>query len=94
MGRIIFFVLLAVLIWLAWTIQRRQKNFQNKMSERMREMEERQGIRPSEKIETQTTQCEYCGVYFPQSEAIKDEAGHKYCSGVCRDRARRHAQNH
>lgn len=90
MGRILFFILLAVLIWIAWTIQRRQRNFQRRMSERLREVEERQGIRPAQKIETQTTQCEYCGVYFPQSEAIRDEEGHIYCSEICRDRAHRH----
>mgnify|MGYP000038345874 CR=1 FL=1 len=90
MGRILFFVLLAALIWIAWTFQRRQRIRERQMSERLRELEKQQESRSggASKEETAMAQCEHCGVYFPKSEAVVAD-GHVFCSEVCRQRAGR-----
>ncbi len=88
MGRLLFFVLLALLIWIAWTIQRRQKAYHRRTEARLRRMEERQGIHPEQELEMSTLECEQCGIYFPKSEAVHRN-GHVYCSEVCAERAER-----
>ncbi len=87
MGRILFFVLLAVAIWVAWTLGRRTRLNESEREElnRLRAQNHpkyRQDV--SLASETTMVQCQHCGVYFPKSEAVL-RGSHIFCSTRCRD---------
>ena len=88
MGRIFFFVIVALLIWIAWTFQRKQRIIER----RMQDLERREAEERSEnggalaKEQTEMAQCEHCGIFFPASEAVKVR-GHVFCSDICKRRA-------
>ena len=79
MGRILFFVALAVAMWVAWTLSRRRNSLDNE------ERRELKRLRAKER-EAQG-KCDHCGLYFPKREAVLSKE-RVYCSKRCRDAAR------
>lgn len=61
MGRLLFFLLLALLVYLA------VKSFSRPAKKQARRGTERM------------VHCEHCGLYLPESEAVRAD-GHTYCS--------------
>ena len=79
MGRILFFVALAVAMWVAWTLSRRRNSLDNEDREAQGKSRE-----PSGEV---MVKCDHCGLYFPKREAVLSKE-RVYCSKRCRDAAR------
>ncbi len=79
MGRILFWVILAVVIYAAFVFARKSR------SARIAR-EERGGARES-KFPAPMIECPECGTYFPEDEAVLGD-GKAYCSERCRKKAR------
>lgn len=86
MGRILFFLLLAVVIGVAWSLSRRRNKLDNK--ERLElELLRRERRREDERREAageQMVRCAHCGVYVPLGDALRRGEAF-YCSSECRD---------
>ena len=83
MGRIIFFLVLIIVMAVAWAISRRRNSLSNE------ERVELEAFRKAEKaLGEPMEKCEHCGVFFPRREAVR-AGGHVYCSERCRDAAER-----
>lgn len=94
MGRILFFVVLLLALWIAWTISRRNRMNERDRAElrRLRRKERDGRMGESQAVTDPNTtmiRCEQCGVYFPESEAIRDQHGHRFCSETCQERFER-----
>ena len=86
MGRILFFVLLALGIAVAWSLSRRRNKLDNR--ERLElELLRRERRRDEERRAAAGEQmvcCAHCGVYVPAGDALR-RGEHVYCSPKCRD---------
>ena len=78
MGRIFFFIALAVLIYLGIVLARRRR-IQNVARRTRREQEGGQAL--------PMIRCPVCGTHFPADEAVMGK-GVRYCSEKCRDKVR------
>ena len=88
MGRIIFFLVLIIVMAVAWAISRRRNSLSNEERvelEAFRKAEKARGKRSAKAL---GEKCEHCGVFFPRREAVR-AGGHVYCSERCRDAAER-----
>ena len=86
MGRILFFVLLALGIAVAWSLSRRRNKLDNR--ERLElELLRRERRRDEERRAAageQMVRCAHCGVYVPAGDALR-RGEHVCCSPKCRD---------
>ena len=87
MGRILFFVGLAVLMWVAWAISRRNNKLDNEERRELRRLrrEKAEGEKRAERTRAlgeTMVKCARCGTYFPKSEGDR-----LYCSVACRDKS-------
>ena len=79
MGRILFFVFLAFLVWLAVrTLGGSRKN---------RDADRPAEAAPSERRVETVRQCAWCGVHVPTGEALSLPDGRIYCGAAHRDAA-------
>ena len=83
MPRILFFVLLVFLVWLAvrWLGGLRKPGAPDAA------VRGRAGPQPQQEIETMR-QCAWCGAHVPAGDALSLPDGRVYCSAVHRDAAR------
>ena len=91
MGRIIFFLVLIIVMAVAWAISRRRNSLSNEERvelEAFRKAEKARGKRSAKALGEPMEKCEHCGVFFPRREAVR-AGGHVYCSERCRDAAER-----
>lgn len=79
MGRILFWVILAVALFAAITFARGRRSSQ--VSAQKREESKKS------KFPTAMIECPECGAYFPEDEAVLGE-GKAYCSERCCKKAR------
>lgn len=89
MGRILFFLVLIIVMAVAWAISRRRNSLSNEERvelEAFRKAERERGRKSAKAIGEPMAKCEYCGVFFPRREAVHS-GEHVYCSARCRDRA-------
>lgn len=91
MGRILFFVGLAVLMWVAWAISRRNNKLDNEERRELRRLrrEKAEGEKHAERTRAlgeMMVKCAQCGTYFPKSEGVR-RGDRLYCSVKCRDKA-------
>lgn len=89
MGRILFFVLLVVAIWIAWSLKRRRNaldNEERRELKRLRQKERESQGRDKTPVGETMVKCDVCGVYFPKREAVL-RGEHVYCSKACREKA-------
>lgn len=86
MGRILFWVGLAVIIWAVIVLgrKRRVEHKQEKRQETCKREASEQGAT------VRMQQCPICGTHFPEDEAVLGN-GVAYCSEKCRGKARRQA---
>lgn len=90
MGRILFFVLLAVAIWIAWSINRRNARLndaERRELERLRSEQLKAQAQSRAHDRAAMVRCDGCGVFFPKAEARLRE-NRVYCSESCRDKDR------
>lgn len=92
MGRILFFVGLAVLMWVAWAISRRNNKLDNEERRELRRLrrEKAEGEKRAERTRAlgeMMVKCAHCGTYFPKSEGVR-RGDRLYCSVACRDKAK------
>lgn len=80
MSRILFFVFLAFLVWLAVRMLG--------SSRKKRDVAEATDAPPERRVET-IRQCAWCGVHVPAGEALALPDGRIYCGPAHRDAARR-----
>lgn len=89
MGRILFFVALAVALWIVWSLKRRWNaldNEERRELKRLREKEREREERLHHPVGEVMVKCDACGVFFPKKEAVlRGES--VYCSKACRDRS-------
>ncbi len=90
MSRILFFIVLAIIIYFGWRISqakqiRRDDDEREHVSQRSGNVSRRGNTEPSEKM----VQCSYCGAFAVQSDSVKKN-GKWYC---CADHARKGAKN-
>ena len=94
MGRILFFLVLIIVMAVAWAISRRRNSLSNEERvelEAFRKAERERGRRSAKAIGEPMEKCEHCGVFFPRREAVHS-GEHVYCSARCRDAAEREAR--
>ncbi len=84
MGRILFWVGFAVIVWAVIVLGRRRREAADRAARReaKREAREAQAAMP---VPMKT--CPVCGTHFPGSEAVMGD-GVAYCSEKCRGKAR------
>ena len=90
MGRILFFVALALAMWVAWTLSRRRNSLDNEERrelKRLRAKEREAQGKSREPSGEVMVKCDHCGLYFPKREAVLSKE-RVYCSKRCRDAAR------
>ncbi len=87
MPRILLFVLLVFLVWLAvrWLGGLRKPGARD--ADAMRDASRRAGPQPPQEIETMR-QCAWCGAHVPEGDAVSLPDGRIYCSVSHRDTAR------
>lgn len=79
MGRILFWVILAVLLYIAFAFARKRR------SARVESDKQQDGKRS--RFMSAMIECPECGAYFPEEEAVLGD-GNAYCSERCRKKAR------
>ena len=85
MGRILFWVGLAVIIYAVIVIGRKRRSAEEKALRR-----EAQAAAAAAQTPRPMLQCPVCGTHFPKEEAVLGN-GVAYCSEKCRGEARRRA---
>ena len=89
MGRILFWVALAVIIYAVIVIGRKRRSAEERALRReAREQARQQQARTA--VPEPMLQCPVCGTHFPKDEAVLGN-GTAYCSEKCRGEARRRA---
>lgn len=78
MGRILFWVVLAVVLYVAFAFARGRRS--SRVNDKRRA--DGRSRQPAAMIE-----CPQCGTYFPEDEAVLGD-GKAYCSERCRKKAR------
>lgn len=79
MGRILFWVVLAVALYVAFAFARSRRS--------TRVGHDQKGKKAKNKFPTAMIECPECGAYFPEDEAVLGD-GKAYCSERCRKKAR------
>lgn len=79
MSKILFFVGLIAVMYIAWTISRRSQRVERQESTRKKK---------SANDPVCMIECPVCGTHFPEDEAVLGD-GERYCSEKCRNKARR-----
>ncbi len=86
MGKLAFWVVVAVVAWFAWQAWRRAERAQL----RAQRSEDADRSTAPEQLAESILRCGHCGLHVPASEALRD-ADAVYCSPAHRDAARRAA---
>jgi len=79
MGKILFWLAVLALVWIGWRVVTAQRKSHNGGQDGA-------PSRPA-KDAVQMTQCAYCGVHSPASDAVTGSDGRTYCSSAHRDAA-------
>lgn len=90
MGRILFWVGLAVIIYAVIVIGRKRRSAEEKALRREARREAQAAAAAAAQTPQPMLQCPVCGTHFPKEEAVLGN-GVAYCSEKCRGEARRRA---